>query len=226
MLLNQLAAEGYSYNVVYHARDIIKAALAEALDQDVLERSVARKAVIPEIEEREKLVMPVEWYAKLLAGLETARDRAIFLIACFCGQRTVWPDLGLVSAERVRDRQHGMARPTAAQEDQAQKPFRPDQLSPRCHSRGSGFGHRTVAGPMSGRSFRWVDISRNPGPRTGHAGNPDVSRQLAAPASELFHPRQEGGIPPKCKHNWDTATSEQRCIYIQTVGPGVIQMVK
>jgi integrase len=84
MLLNQLAAEGYSYNVVYHVRDIIKAALAEALDQDVLERNVARKTVIPEIAEREKPVLPVEWYAKLLAGLETSRDRAIFLIASFC----------------------------------------------------------------------------------------------------------------------------------------------
>ncbi len=38
MLLNQLAADGYSYNVVYHVRDIIKAALAESLDQDILER--------------------------------------------------------------------------------------------------------------------------------------------------------------------------------------------
>ena len=54
MLLNQLAAAGYSYNVVYYVRDIIKAALAEAVDQDVLERNVARKTVIPEIEGREK----------------------------------------------------------------------------------------------------------------------------------------------------------------------------
>ncbi len=87
MLLNQPAAEGYSYNVVYHVRDLIKAALAEGLDQDVLERNVARKTVIPEIAEREKPVLPVEWYARLLAGLETARDRAIFLIACFCALR-------------------------------------------------------------------------------------------------------------------------------------------
>jgi integrase len=87
MLLNQLAAAGYSYNVVYHVRDIIKAALAEAVDQDVLERNVARKTVVPEIEEREKPVLPVEWYAKLLAGLRTSRDRAIFLIASFCALR-------------------------------------------------------------------------------------------------------------------------------------------
>jgi Phage integrase, N-terminal SAM-like domain len=68
MLLNQLAAQGYSYNVVYHVRDLIKAALAEAVDQDVLERNVARKTVIPEIEEREKPVLPPEWYPKILAG--------------------------------------------------------------------------------------------------------------------------------------------------------------
>ena len=43
MLLNRLAAEEYSYTVVYHVRDLIKAALAEAVDQEVLERNVARK---------------------------------------------------------------------------------------------------------------------------------------------------------------------------------------
>ena len=87
MLLNRLAAEEYSYTVVYHVRDLIKAALAEALDQEVLERNVARKTVIPEIEESDKPVLPVEMYAKLLAGLDGIRDRAIFLIACFCALR-------------------------------------------------------------------------------------------------------------------------------------------
>lgn len=87
MLLNQLAAADYSYNVVYHVRDLVKAALAEAVDQEVLERNVARKTAIPEIEERDKPVLPVEWYAKLLAGLRTARDRALFLIASFCALR-------------------------------------------------------------------------------------------------------------------------------------------
>jgi integrase len=87
MLLNRLAAEECSYTVVYHVRDLIKAALAEAADQDVLERNVARKTVIPEIEEPDKPVVPVEMYAKLLAGLDRIRDRAIFLIACFCALR-------------------------------------------------------------------------------------------------------------------------------------------
>jgi integrase len=87
MLLNRLAAEEYFYTVVYHVRDLIKAGLAEALDQEVLERNVARKTVILEIEESEKPVLPVEMYAKLLAGLDGIRDRAIFLIACFCTLR-------------------------------------------------------------------------------------------------------------------------------------------
>jgi len=87
MLLNRLAAEEYSYTVVYHVRDLIKAALAEAMDQEVLERNVARKTVIPEIEESDKPVLPVELYAKLPAGLDGIRDRAIFLIACFCALR-------------------------------------------------------------------------------------------------------------------------------------------
>src|SRR5262249_47541332 len=77
----------YSYTVVYHVRDIIKAALAEAVDQEVLGRNVARKTVIPEIEPREKQILPLEMYRKLLASLESARDRAIFLIACFCALR-------------------------------------------------------------------------------------------------------------------------------------------
>jgi integrase len=87
MLFNQLATAGYSYNVVYHVRDIIKSALAEAVDQEVLESNVARKTVISEIEEREKPALPVEWYAKLLPGLRIPRDRAIFLIASFCALR-------------------------------------------------------------------------------------------------------------------------------------------
>ena len=87
MLLNRLAAEGYSYTVAYHVRDLVKASLAEAVDQDVLEKNVARKTAIPEIEESDKPVLPVETYAKLLAHLERARDRAIFLIACFCALR-------------------------------------------------------------------------------------------------------------------------------------------
>jgi len=87
MLLNRLAAEEYSYTVVYHVRDLIKAGLAEAVDQEVLERNVARKTVIPEIEESDKWVLPVDMYSKLLAGLDGIRDRAIFLIACFCALR-------------------------------------------------------------------------------------------------------------------------------------------
>ena len=99
MLFNQLAAAGYSYNVVYHVRDIIKAALAEAVEQDVLERNMARKTVIPEIEEREKPVLPVEWYDKLLAGLRTVpRPRPLphRLVLCAPPQRNLRADLGLL----------------------------------------------------------------------------------------------------------------------------------
>ena len=55
---NRLAAGEYSYTVVYHVRDLIKVALAEAVDQEVVERNVARKTVIPEIEESDKPVLP------------------------------------------------------------------------------------------------------------------------------------------------------------------------
>ena len=133
MLLNRLAAEEYSYTVVYHVRDLIKAALAEALDQEVLDRNVARKTVIPEIEESEKPVLPVEMYAKLLAGLDGIRDRAIFLIACFCtaAERTLRPDVGMLHRQCVHYREYRVAGPAAAQENQTQEPLRTYQL-PAC----------------------------------------------------------------------------------------------
>jgi hypothetical protein len=46
MFLNDIAQKVYSYTVVYHARDLIKAAFAEAVDQDVLERNVAKRSFL------------------------------------------------------------------------------------------------------------------------------------------------------------------------------------
>jgi hypothetical protein len=59
------------------------------VDPDGLEKNVARKTTILEIEESDKPVVPVAKYAKLLVGLEDVPDRAIFLIliACFCALR-------------------------------------------------------------------------------------------------------------------------------------------
>jgi len=86
MLFNRMAKDGYSYTVAHHVRDLIKAGLAEAVDQAVMERNVARKTVIPDIEERDKL--PIGMYCKLLARLTDVRDRAIFLIGSFCALRS------------------------------------------------------------------------------------------------------------------------------------------
>jgi hypothetical protein len=136
MLFNQLATAGYTYNVVYHVRDIIKAALGEAVDQGVLERNVARKTVIPEIEEREKPALPVEWYAKLLAGLRTPGDGAIFLIASFSAlrpRRNLWTNLGLVPGIVISDHGHGLAGAVSGQEDQTQEPLWTQQLPLGCH---------------------------------------------------------------------------------------------
>src|SRR5271157_1452808 len=87
MLLNILAAQGYSYTVVYHVRDLIKAALSEAVEQDVIEKNVARKTYIPEIEARERHVLPERMYPRILSRLENPRDRAIFLIGSLCALR-------------------------------------------------------------------------------------------------------------------------------------------
>jgi len=86
MLFNRMAKDGYSYTVAHHVRDLIKAGLAEAVDQAVMERNVARKTVIPDIEECDKL--PIGMYCKLLARLTDVRDRAIFLIGSFCALRS------------------------------------------------------------------------------------------------------------------------------------------
>jgi len=71
-----LAAEEYSYTVVYHVRDLIKAALAEAADQGC----PGAKCRAQDRHSRDRgvrqAVLPVEMYAKLLAGLDGIRDRA------------------------------------------------------------------------------------------------------------------------------------------------------
>ena len=87
VLLNQLAAEGYAYTVLYHVRDLIKAALSEAVEQEVLGKNVANKTFIPEIEPRERPVLPVDMYPKILGRLEAPRDRAIFSVGSFCALR-------------------------------------------------------------------------------------------------------------------------------------------
>jgi integrase len=99
MHLNKLAGEQYSYTVVYHVRDLIKAALEEAVDQDLLGKNVARKTVIPEITENEKHVLPIEKYGQLLSAIDNhdlpeeerwkaVRDRVLFQVASFCALRT------------------------------------------------------------------------------------------------------------------------------------------
>ena len=74
------------------------------MDQEVLQRNLARKTVIPEIEESDKPVLPVKMCAKLLADLDGIRDRAIFLIACFCALR-LRPDLGMLPQQWLHYRE-------------------------------------------------------------------------------------------------------------------------
>jgi hypothetical protein len=116
---------------VYHVRDLIKAALAEALDQEVLERNVARKTVIPEIEESDKPVLPVDMYAKLPARLDGIRDRAILIDCLFLRlttERTLRPDLGMLQRQCIHYCEYCRAWPLAAQENQTEEPLRTYQL--------------------------------------------------------------------------------------------------
>ena len=185
MLLNRLAAEEYSYTVVYHVRDLIKAALAEALDQEVLERNVARKTVIPEIEESDKPVLPVEMYAKLLAGLDGIRDRAIFLIACFCAlaaERTIRSDLGMLHRQCVHYREYRVAWSAAAQENKTQEPLRTYQLQAGRDPPSRAQGDRLVEGEVSEPGRRCPHVPWDASSGAKATGDADSSRQLATPA--------------------------------------------
>jgi len=194
---------------------------------------VARKTVIPEIAERERPVLPVEWYAKLLAGLETARDRAIFLIACFCALRPselfglTWNsyqgNVFVIANTAWRGR---LQRKKIKRKNR----FGQTNFSPGRHTRGGGLGPRTVAAQCPGAR---PDALMFPGTRARGRGTLDtpmfpdnwqrlhlypIAKKLGIP----FHPTfqvlrrsfsptaRKRRIPPKCKHNWGTATSEPR----------------
>jgi integrase-like protein len=183
MFLNRLAVEGYSYTVMYHVRDLIKAALAEAVDQDVLERNVARKTVIPEIEERDKPVLPVEWYAKLLAGLPSARDRAIFLIACFCALRP--SELFGLTWGCYRENVFMIANTAWNGRLQRKKIKRKNRFGGTNYrlgrdSRGRAMGNCAVADGISQRPSRCPDVSGNAGERPTRHWHSRASRHLAA----------------------------------------------
>jgi hypothetical protein len=71
------------------------------LDPEVLERTVAPKAVISEIEEPNKPVLPIEM--PCLAGLDGTQDRVIFFLnVCFSSlPEGLRPDLGFRHRECV-----------------------------------------------------------------------------------------------------------------------------
>lgn len=103
MLLNQLAAEGYSYNVIYHVRDIIKAALAEAVDQEVLERNVAQDCNPGDRGERETgsagRVLRQTAGRTLLRPRPSHLSHRIFLWSA--PQRNFWAHMGLLPGRAV-----------------------------------------------------------------------------------------------------------------------------
>jgi len=124
MLLNQLAADDYSCNVVYHVRDIIKAALAEAVDQEVLECNMARETVIPEMEERDNRSCQLS----TLSFLRPRRPRSRYLSDRFvlrhAPQRNLWAQLGFVSRFHVQSHEYGLSRADSAEENQTQESLR------------------------------------------------------------------------------------------------------
>ena len=220
MLLNRLAAEEYSYTVVYHVRDLIKAALAEALDQEVLERNVARKTVIPEIEESDKPVLSVEMYAKLLAGLDGIRDRAIFLIACFCALRPselfglTWGCYQGNVFTIVNTAWRGRLQ---RKENQTQEPLRTHELSACRDPPSRAQGARPLEGEVPEPGCQCPHVSWDASSGAKAIGDADSPGQLATPAplpgreetgngispyvsgppEELLHAWQERGTPDR-----------------------------
>ena len=86
MLVNDLAAKGFSFSVVDHCRIMIKAILEEALDADLIGKNVARKVENPETKEPQKPVLPKDKARELINALPL-RDRLIAMIAAFCAMR-------------------------------------------------------------------------------------------------------------------------------------------
>jgi integrase len=86
MLVNDLAAKGFSFSVVDHCRIMIKAILEEALDADLIGKNVARKVENPETKAAQKPVLAKDDARKLINALPL-RDRLIAMIAAFCAMR-------------------------------------------------------------------------------------------------------------------------------------------
>jgi len=86
ILLNDLAAKGYSYSIVDHARIMVKVILEEALDADFIGKNVARKLENPETKPELKPVLPKDDARKLIDALPF-RDRVICMIGAFCAMR-------------------------------------------------------------------------------------------------------------------------------------------
>jgi integrase len=85
------------------------------------------------IEESDEPVLPVQMYAKLLAGLDGIRDRSIFLIACFCALRPselfglTW---GCYTGNLFTIVNTAWRGRLQRKKNQAQEPLRTHQLSP------------------------------------------------------------------------------------------------
>jgi integrase len=86
MLVNDLAAKGFSHSIVDHCRIMIKAILEEALDADLIGKNVARKVENPETKAELKPVLAKEDARKLINALPL-RDRLIVMISAFCALR-------------------------------------------------------------------------------------------------------------------------------------------
>jgi len=99
MLLNQLAAAGYSYNVVYHVRDIIKAALAEALRP----RSPRTQRCAQDGNPGDRGARQTDLAGGVVCqtagwprNLTRPRHLSDHFVLRAASQRNLWPDLGLL----------------------------------------------------------------------------------------------------------------------------------
>lgn len=86
MFLNGLAEKNYSRTVVEHCRIMLKAALEEALEADLIGKNPARKLDMPSTREVVKAVLP-KTDARVLLEALGARDRLIMMIGAFCAMR-------------------------------------------------------------------------------------------------------------------------------------------
>ena len=88
-LLIEMGAQGYTRSYIQHVRAAIKCVFNEAVDQDYIAKSPARKLQIPRSAPKpEGNIATMEQLVGLHQRMDHPKDKALFMVACFCATRS------------------------------------------------------------------------------------------------------------------------------------------